>query len=319
MNGKDIKTIALFGAGTIGGGFAAYFSLKGLKVNVYVRSEESVERAHPKIQDAIDSYLKYDIVKDGQKIWDNINITTNPAEAFTGVYFVQENGAEKLEQKHKMIALMEQYLPVDAVIASSSSGMSVTEMAAKAVHPERIIVAHPFNPSYLIPLLEICKGEKTSEEAVQIAVDFYRSTDKVPIVMLKERKGYIANRLAHALWREEIAMVTEGVCTLDDAECAICYGPGLRWAIMGLAMSYELSGGELGLRGCAIKFAETSNEIFEDLSKMDKVPDSWPDIADEQIKAVMANMPDFVGHTKPEIAAFRDYMLVEELKMHRKL
>ena len=106
MNVKDIKTIGMYGAGTIGGGFAAYFALKGLNVNVYVRSEASKERAIPHIQGPIDSYVKLGLLDDGQKIWEKIKITTDPAEAFTGVYFVQENGAENLEQKHEMVAVM---------------------------------------------------------------------------------------------------------------------------------------------------------------------------------------------------------------------
>ena len=153
MNVKDIKTIGMYGAGTIGGGFAAYFALKGLNVNVYVRSEASKERAIPHIQGPIDSYVKLGLLDDGQKIWEKIKITTDPAEAFTGVYFVQENGAENLEQKHEMVAVMEKYMPVDGIIASSSSGTPVTQIASEAQHPERIIVGHPFNPAYLLPLI----------------------------------------------------------------------------------------------------------------------------------------------------------------------
>ena len=173
MNVKDIKTIAMYGAGTIGGGFAAYFALKGLNVNVYVRSEASIERAKPKVQVAIDSYVKYGLCENADKLWEKIKFTTDPAEAFTGVYFVQENGAENLEQKHQMVATMEQYLPEDAIIASSSSGTPVTQIASEAKHPERIIVAHPFNPAYLLPLIEICGGEKTSPEVIERAREFY--------------------------------------------------------------------------------------------------------------------------------------------------
>ena len=319
MTVNDIKKIAMYGAGTIGGGFAAYFALKGLPVNVYVRSDASAERAKKAIQTPIDSYLKYNITDDAQKIWDLIHITTDPAEAFDGVQFIQENGAENYDAKHEMIAVMDKYAAPDAIIASSSSGLSVTQIAEGSAHPERILVGHPFNPAYLIPLIEICKGEKTSQETVDLAVAFYKKYDKEPIVLQKEMLGFVANRLAHALWREEIALVCDGVCTMEEADKAICYGPGLRWGIMGPAMGYELGGGELGLKGCAIKFGAMTNMIFEDLSDMKKVPDVWPDLSGEQIVPLMEHMPDFVGHTKPEIANFRDYMLVEMLKMHRKL
>ena len=319
MNVKDIKTIAMYGAGTIGGGFAAYFAMKGLNVNVYVRSEASKERAIPKIQEPIDSYVKYGIVDDGAKIWEKINITTDPAEAFTGVYFVQENGAENLEQKHEMVAVMEKYMPVDGIIASSSSGTKVTDIAAKAEHPERIIVGHPFNPAYLLPLIEICGGEKTSPEVIEQAREFYKMYDKAPCVLNKEKNGFIANRLMHALWREEIALVTEGVCSMADADDAWTFGPGIRLAAFGPAMNYELGGGALGLKGCAIKFGAMTDAVFADISDMKKVPETWADQSGDEIGPLMANLPDAIGHEKPEIASFRDNLIINVLKMHEKM
>ena len=319
MNVKDIKTIGMYGAGTIGGGFAAYFALKGLNVNVYVRSEASIGRATPKIQEAIDSYLKYGLVDSGQKIWDRIKMTTDPAEAFTGVYFVQENGAENLEQKHEMVAVMEKYIPADGIIASSSSGTKVTDIAAKAEHPERIIVGHPFNPAYLLPLIEICGGDKTSPEVIEQARAFYKMYDKAPVVLRKEKNGFIANRLMHALWREEIALVSEGVCSLADADDAWTFGPGIRLAAFGPAMNYELGGGALGLKGCAIKFGAMTDAVFADISDMKKVPDTWADQSGEEILDEMAGFPDVIGHTKPEIASFRDNLIINVLKMHDRM
>ena len=319
MNVKDIKTIAMYGAGTIGGGFAAYFALKGLNVNVYVRSEASKERAIPKIQEPIDSYVKYGIIDDGAKIWEKIKITTDPAEAFTGVYFVQENGAENLEQKHEMVAVMEKYMPVDGIIASSSSGTPVTKIAAKAEHPERIIVAHPFNPAYLLPLIEICGGEKTSPEVIEQAREFYKMYDKAPCVLKKEKNGFIANRLMHALWREEIALVTEGVCTMADADDAWTFGPGIRLAAFGPAMNYELGGGALGLKGCAIKFGAMTDAVFADISDMKAVPSTWADQSGDEIGPLMEAFPKAIGNTKPEIASFRDNLIINVLKMHEKM
>ena len=309
----------MYGAGTIGGGFAAYFALKGLNVNVYVRSEESKERAIPKIQEPIDSYVKYGIVDDGAKVWEKINITTDPAEAFTGVYFVQENGAENLEQKHQMVEVMEKYMPVDGIIASSSSGTKVTDIAAKAEHPERIIVGHPFNPAYLLPLIEICGGEKTSPEVIEQAREFYKMYDKAPCVLKKEKNGFIANRLMHALWREEIALVTEGVCSMADADDAWTFGPGIRLAAFGPAMNYELGGGALGLKGCAIKFGAMTDAVFADISDMKKVPETWADQSGDEIGPLMANFPEVIGHEKPQIASFRDNLIINVLKMHDKM
>lgn len=316
---EDIKTIAMYGAGTIGGGFAAYFALKGLNVNVYVRSEGSIERAKPKVQIAIDTYVKYGLTESAEDIWSRIKWCTDPAEAFTGVYFVQENGAENLEQKHEMIATMEKYLPDDAIIASSSSGTPVTKIASEAKHPERIIVAHPFNPAYLLPLIEICGGEKTSPEVIELARAFYKKYDKAPVVLNKEKNGFIANRLMHALWREEIALVTEGVCSMADCDDAWTFGPGIRLAAFGPSLHYELGGGDLGLKGCAIKFGAMTDAVFADISDMKKVPETWADQSGDEIGPLMENLPDVIGHTKPEIADFRDNVIIEVLKMHKRM
>ena len=316
---EDIKKIAMYGAGTIGGGFAAYFALKGLDVNVYVRSEESKERAIPKIQEAVDSYIKYGIVENGDGIWAKINITTDPEEAFTGVYFVQENGAENLEQKHAMVEIMEKYMPADGIIASSSSGTKVTDIAAKAQHPERIIVGHPFNPAYLLPLIEICGGEKTDPAYIELAREFYKKYDKAPCVLKKEKNGFIANRLMHALWREEIALVTEGVCSMADADDAWTFGPGIRLAAFGPAMNYELGGGDLGLKGCAIKFGAMTNAVFADISDMKEVPATWADQSGDEIGPLMEAFPEVIGHDKASIADFRDNLIVNVLRMHKRM
>ena len=319
MKIEDIKTIAMYGAGTIGGGFAAYFALKGLNVNIYVRSEGSIERAKPKVQVAIDTYVKYGLAASAEDIWSRIKWCTDPAEAFTGVYFVQENGAENVEQKHEMVAVMEKYLPTDAIIASSSSGTPVTLIAAKAEHPERIIVAHPFNPAYLLPLIEICGGEKTSPEVIELARAFYKKYDKAPVVLNKEKNGFIANRLMHALWREEIALVTEGVCSMADCDDAWTFGPGIRLAAFGPSLHYELGGGDLGLRGCAIKFGAMTDAVFADISDMKKVPETWADQSGDEIGPLIANLPPVIGNTKPEIADFRDNVIIDVLKMHKRM
>ncbi len=319
MKLDDIKTIAMYGAGTIGGGFAAYFALKGLNVNIYVRSEGSIERAKPKVQVAIDTYVKYGLAASAEELWNRIKWCTDPAEAFTGVYFVQENGAENVEQKHEMVAVMEKYLPADAIIASSSSGTPVTLIAAKAEHPERIIVAHPFNPAYLLPLIEICGGEKTSPEVIELAREFYKKYDKAPVVLNKEKNGFIANRLMHALWREEIALVTEGVCSMADADDAWTFGPGIRLAAFGPSLHYELGGGDLGLKGCAIKFGAMTDAVFADISDMKKVPETWADQSGDEIGPLIENLPEVIGHTKPEIADFRDNLIIDVLKMHKRM
>ena len=321
MNANELKTVACYGAGTIGGGFAAYFAMKGLDVNVYVRSEASAERAEKAIATPLDSFVRNGVIPGGerQKIRDKIHVTTDPAAALKDVLFIQENGAENLEQKHQIIEVIESHAPDSAIIASSSSGMSVTKIAEKSKHPERILVAHPWNPAHYIPLIEICLGEKTSQSAIDFTVQFYKHVDKEPIVMKKEKVGFVANRLAHALWREQLALVEEGVCTMEEVDKAVCYGPGLRWGIMGPALAYELGGGDEGLVGCVKKFGEMTNTVFGDISNMERTPDDYMDMAVREMPPYIKNLPEHIGHTHAEIAAFRDRMLVNLLKLHGKL
>ncbi|MBR4394696.1 MAG: 3-hydroxyacyl-CoA dehydrogenase family protein [Oscillospiraceae bacterium] len=319
INGKDIRKIAMYGAGTIGSGLAAFFALKGLDVVIYVRSDASVERAKPKVENAVNTYVKYGICDSAEDVLARIRYTTDPKEAFTDVMFVQENGKEDIEQKHEMVRIMEEYLPEDAIISSSSTGMPATLIAEGAKHPERIIVSHPFNPAYLIPLMEICAGEETEQKYVDCAVEFFRANDKMPVVMKKEKPGFIANRLAHALWREEVALVSEGVCSIEDADNAIAFGPGLRWNIFGPAMGYELGAGEMGLGEMLRRYAASSNAIFADLSNFSETPAVFPAIAEKEMPDYKADLPDHVGHTIPEIAAFRDAMIVAALRMHKML
>lgn len=313
---EEIKKIAMYGSGTIGGGFAAYYALKGMEVNV---CDITVELAVPKIQQAIDAYLRYGIIEYSEALWKRIHITTDPEEAFRGIYFVQENGPEKPEIKQQMIGVLERILPDDAVISSSSTGMPCSVVSEKAVHPERIMVSHPFNPSYLIPLMEISGSDRTDPKYIDWAVEFFKLYDKTPIVVRKDKPGFVANRLAHALWREEVALVTEGVCTLEDADNAVCFGPGLRWGIMGPALGYELGAGDMGLGEMLRRYAASSNAIFKDLSNFSETPGEFPGIAEVQMKDLKDGLPDKIGHTIAEITEYRDAMLVELLKLHGKL
>jgi 3-hydroxyacyl-CoA dehydrogenase len=142
---------------------------------------------------------------------------------------------------------MDALLPAHVILASSSSGLQMSKVQAACVHPQRVVLGHPFNPPHIIPLVEVIGGEQTSPEAVQQAMDFYAAIGKKPIHPLKEVKGHIANRLQAALWREAFHLVEQGVATTADIDTAIAYGPGLRWALMGPFLNLHLSGGAGGI------------------------------------------------------------------------
>lgn len=317
----QIKKVACSGAGVIGSSFAASFALAGYPTNVYEINDACKENAQKAVNAVFDSMIELGFAP-AEKVEAAralVNYTTDSAEAFGDVQFIQENGPEKIEIKRSIVENLDKHAPAGCIICSSTTGLKISDIAANSAHPERYLGAHPWNPPHLIPLVEMAQWQGvTDPQALETALAFYKSMGKEPIVMKKEMPGFVANRLAHAIWREEIAMVMDGVCTLEDADKAMCFGPGLRYAIFGAGMIYQLSGGA-GLRGASSKFSATTNNIFQSLYDLQEVPEVWPQVSGDQVDVEMANMPDFKGHTNEELAAFRDKCLVQLLKMHGKI
>jgi 3-hydroxyacyl-CoA dehydrogenase len=214
---------------------------------------------------------------------------------------------------------VDKYAPPDAIFASSTSGLLITEIARLSERPERCLGAHPYNPPHLIPLVEINKGEKTSEETVQRTCAFYESLGKAPVVLRKEALGFIANRLAMALYREAIDLVVRGVCSVEDIDKAVNFGPGLRYALMGPNLIYQLGGGQGGIQGL---FKHTGGSVelwWEDMATWKKWPPGWYEMAQEGVNRQMANRSPGQGRTNEEIARWRDDGLIEILKFLKKL
>jgi carnitine 3-dehydrogenase len=161
---------------------------------------------------------------------------------------VQESGPEREDLKIELFAEIDAALPPEVIIATSSSGLLISRVSVKCKHPERCVIGHPFNPPHLIPLVEVVGGGKTSAATITAAMDFYRDIGKRPIHIKKEVRGHVANRLQVALWREAVHLVAEGVVSVADADAAIAYGPGLRWALMGPHLTFHLAGGEGGMQ-----------------------------------------------------------------------
>lgn len=312
--------LACYAAGVIGSSFAVNFAMKGIPCAVYVTNEDRKERAAASIERIIASLREFGAINDAtaETVRTNILLTTDPAEAFRGVALIQENAPENLELKQQVLAVIEQYAPVDAVIASSTSSLSISDIAKKAMHPQRCIGAHPFNPPHLIPLVEITKSSQTSDAAVNKAIAAYRAAGKEPVVLNREMPGFIANRFQHAVLREVIALVTDGICSLEDADKALTYGPGLRWAAIGQGMIGELASPE-GAKAFNIKFQPASERIFRSLSTMTDIPPEWPDMSEVGVEQEKKNLPEIIGHTTAEISAFRDRVLIELLHLHGKL
>lgn len=316
-----ITRVACSGGGMIGSSFAVSFALKGFPCAVYEIDEPSAERARKNVQRLVQSMISLGITDEAaaQSAEDRITVTCDSEAAFRGAQFIQENGPEDYGVKRSILATIEAHTAGDTVIASSTSGLLITEIARDAKHPERCLGAHPYNPPHLIPLLELTKGERTTQETIDTAVDFYRAVNKEPIVLQKERLGFVANRISHALYREVISLVMDGVCSLEDADKAVCFGPGLRWAVFGPNMIYELGGGAGGIGEAVSKFKTVSNLLFEDISDMKRIPDEWHDIAVTGMEEEKRHLPDYVGQSREDYEHFRDMILVELLKLHHKI
>jgi len=179
---------------------------------------------------------------------DRLTFTPDMKAALAQADLVQENAPERPEFKMKLFADMEATLPVDSIIASSSSGITPSVMQSKCKHPERVLVGHPFNPPHIIPLVEVVGGAKTAPEAIKQAMAFYASIGKKPIQLRKELPGHVANRLQAALYREMLYLIEQGVLSVDDTDVAVSYGPGLRWGVMGQSLQWHLGGGEGGIK-----------------------------------------------------------------------
>ena len=317
---KDMK-VACVGAGVIGYSFALAFALKVNKVYVYDVTEDALKLAKERVHESMKLLIKNNILneEEAKVVEDRIVYTTSMEEAVKDAEFIQESGPEHYDVKHKMVEEIEKYAKEDAIIASSTSGLLITEIAKYAKHKERFVGGHPYNPPHLIPLIEITKGEKTTEENVNLAKEFYKFVGKEPVVLQKEALGFICNRLQMALYREVCSLVMNGVCSVEDADKAVTFGPGLRWGIMGPSLIFHLGGGQVGVDGLMKHLEGSINLWLNDMADFKKFPEEWASIARKGVEEELKNRDKEIGNDEKSLTAYRDNMLVELLKLHKKL
>jgi carnitine 3-dehydrogenase len=240
-----VKKVASLGGGPIGAGWAAHFLARGYDVAGYVHSTGE-ETAYRKVLDTAWISLTALGLAPGASL-DRLTLTDNLEAAVADAGFVQESAPERLELKQTLYETLGRIVPPDTVIASSTSGLMMTDIQLLCPTPERTVIGHPFNPPYLLPLVEIIGGKKTSPDAVAWARDFYAHAGKAPLVMKKEIPGFVATRLQEALWREALHMVEAGEATVEEIDLSITEGPGLRWALQGPMLTFHLAGGQGGM------------------------------------------------------------------------
>ena len=321
MEAKDIKKVACIGAGVIGYSWALYYSLKKLSVNVYDITDEALNLAKERIHESLLNLKKNNVVTEEEinEIESRINYTTSMEEAVKDVEFITESGPESYDIKRKMVEEMEKYTKEDTIISSSTSGLLITEIAKDAKHKERFIGAHPYNPPHLIPLVELTKGDYTTDEILNTTKDFYQLIDKEPVVLQKEALGFICNRIQMAVYREVCSLVMNGVCTIEDADKAVTYGPGLRWAIMGPSLVFELGGGKGHIDGLMKHLNPSISLWLHDMADFKDFPEDFPEIARKGVEEALKNRPKEIGNDDESLAEYRDKMLIEILKLHNKL
>lgn len=305
---RKIKRIALVGTGTIGASFCAHFLARGYDIvatdpapGAEAKLRAYVERIWPQLRETGATRLAAAPA---------FAFAPNVAACVADADFVQENAPETEALKIEVLAEIDAAFPKERVIASSTSALVMTRLAVKCRHPERCILAHPFNPPHLVPLMELAGGERTDPKAVDLAHDFYREAGLVPVKLKREIYGHIANRLQYVVWNEAVQMVLQGYCTAADVDAAITNGPGQRWAFIGPFASYMLAGGEGGLKRTFEIFAPRDEAATDRASRIRLTP--------EQRQILIDQVEDMMnGRTPAEIARARDARLVELVKIKK--
>ncbi len=242
---EEVRDVAIVGAGVIGAGWAAHFLRMGLDVTAWDPAPGAADRLAGLVAAAWPALRRLGLREGASP--DRLQFAASLAEAVGRAGFVQESAPEVLGAKVALLAELDTVTPSDVVIGSSTSGFLMTDLAVGTANPGRFVVGHPFNPPYLIPLVEVVGGRDTDPAAVAWAEKFYACTGKVCLTMTREVPGFVGNRLQEALWREALHMIDSGEATVRQIDDAITYGPGLRWALMGPMLTFHLAGGQGGM------------------------------------------------------------------------
>jgi carnitine 3-dehydrogenase len=299
------SSAAVIGCGVIGSGWAARLRLLGVPVRAYDPSPTSAQVLGEVFANASSAWDQLGLPIDNIG---TLTMCSSLEEAVDGVELVQESVPERLELKHNTLAAISAAAPSSALIASSTSGFKPSVLATAVSHPGRLVVAHPFNPVYLLPLVEIVGGEETSLGTIDRAIALYRAIGMHPLHVRVEIDAFIADRLLEAVWREALWLVNDGVATTEEIDDAIRYGFGLRWAQMGLFETYRIAGGAGGMRHFIGQFGECLSWPWTKLTDV-------PELTDELIDTIATQSDNQSGmHDIRDLERLRDRNLVSILR-----
>lgn len=301
----DVRTVTCIGAGVIGGGWVAYFLSRGYRVVAWDPAPDAEAKLRHLVDLAWPSLIELGLAEGASR--DNLVYEPDLAAAAAQADFIQESAPEDLELKRTLLADIDAVTPAGVVISSSTSGYPMSEMQVRCAGADRTVVGHPFNPPYLMPLVEVVGGEGTSPDAVAWASEFFTLAGKSVITMEREVPGFIANRLQEALWREALHMIDAGEATVDQIDLSITAGPGLRWPIQGPMLTFHLAGGQGGMAHMLDHFGPS---LLSAWTRLD-APELTPTLRD----AVVAGCEDEAdGRTIDDLIAERDRGLIAVLR-----
>jgi len=307
---KPVRRIAIVGTGVIGASWAAEFLARGFDVIATDPAPNAEANLRKYIDAAWSALTSMGLSQKASR--DRLSFTLDMKKALSDVDLVQENGPERPDFKIKLFADMDAATPPDSIIASSSSGITMSVMQSACTHPERCVVGHPFNPPHMIPLVEVVGGSKTSPDTIRRAIAFYASIGKKPIHLRKEVVGHVANRIQAALYREVVYLISQGVLDVADADTAVSWGPGLRWGVMGPSMLFHLGGGQGGIQHFMDHLSGPVASWWKDLGSFT----DWPAGSKQSIVDGVAQ--EAGGRTVDELARMRDEVLLELVKLRMK-
>lgn len=274
------KTVAVIGAGNTGASWAGLFAAHGYLVKLHDVSPEVAAAALPRAVAAARFLVSKGLAEAGsaERGIEGLEAVKTLDEAVADAHLVQECVPDDLKLKQDVFVAVGRAAPEDALIATSSSGLSISQIQRDVHLPGRTLAAHPYNPPHIVPLVELAPGELTEPATLRTAWDFYSDAGKEPVLVGRDVPGYIANRMSAALWREGIELVRSGVATVADVDRAIRYGPGVRWAVMGPHLIYHLGGGKAGIRGHISHLTDTKEGMLRDLATWTAFPADTADV-----------------------------------------
>ncbi|WP_420405560.1 3-hydroxyacyl-CoA dehydrogenase NAD-binding domain-containing protein [Nisaea sp.] len=304
---EKVGRIGILGGGTIGASWSAYFLAKGYDVTAWDPGPDAETKLRAFVDNAWPQLTELGLGAGADR--SRLSFVTAPEVAVAGADFIQESAPERLDIKRELYQKIDGALGANAIFASSTSGLVMSEMQQGLKSAPRMVIGHPFNPPHLIPLVEVVAGKKTDPAAADWAMEFYRHVGKHPIRLKKELKGHLANRLQAALWREAVMAVKEDVASIEDIDAAMSQGPGLRLALMGPHMIFSLAGGKGGMGHFYDHIGPAMEAWWETMQETPAL--------DAELRAALIEGVDeeAAGRSIDQLEAERDEKLIALLKM----